>query len=95
MLHLPPKHVHRCYGVERIDLIAAVGTSGGGLAKTFGDVGIQYLQVGELDRLRAEGVKEISLDEMDALYRQELQHLKDDNKQLSRDVRARKPLLRL
>ena len=79
-------HVLRCFGTMRIDVIAAVGSTGGGIARTHGVVGIQYLQAGEFERLRSDGVNETTLTEMNTHYAQEvivLKHPHNEGNQLT------------
>lgn len=64
-----PQHVFRVYGEERINTIARVGSTGVG--RSPGGFGSCYLQPGEFERLESEGVKVVTMEDIEALERAE------------------------
>lgn len=62
-----PRHVSRIYGEKRIDLIAPIGSTGVG--RSTSDFGSCYLQPGEFERLRTEGVPVTTMAAIERLER--------------------------
>lgn len=62
---MTPRHVDRLYGEKRIDLIAPIGSTGVGRSSS--DFGSCYLQPGEFERLRTEGVPVTTMIEIERL----------------------------
>jgi hypothetical protein len=81
---LPKGYVRRCYGLKYFDVICAVGNTGGGIGRNLTEYGSEYLQKGELDKLRSDGVREITIGELLRLEAHDVKRLKtrDDPRQM-------------
>lgn len=76
---MKPQHVKRIYGEQKINSIAPIGSTG--VARTDGTFGTSYLQPGEFERLKAEGVQVVTMAEIECLEKIERSQSYDDPRQ--------------